>query len=70
MLVQIIKVREKPKIDPTGSLVYYMDISYMVGDHGPFSVEMRKDQYSPEAAKEKVEKTAAGIKNLVSEFEI
>ena len=70
MLVQIIKAREKPKIDPTGTLVYYMDISYMVGDHGPFSVEMRKDQYTPEAAKAKVEKAAIGIKELASEFEV
>ena len=70
MLVRIIKIRERPRIDATGELIYYKEIDYMVGDHGPFSVDMRKDEYTPEAARAKVEAEAAGIKDLASEFEV
>jgi len=56
--VRIVGVREATRVTPEGRVELMMIVEYMVGPHGPFSVEIAKAEYTAQLARELVEKEA------------
>ena len=70
MEVEITKIRQRPRLSAAGELIEYMEADYMVGEHGPFTYSVRKDQFSKEKMKEAIRAEAEKIKDLVEKFEV
>lgn len=70
MQIIIQRVRERPVFDVMGDLVPWMEIDFTIGRHGPFTIKMPKDEFTQEAAIEKIKKEYQHIIGLVSEFEV
>lgn len=64
MVTTILRVGEGFRIDDTGQSFAVKIVTFKVGDNGPFSVEIRADEFSAARAQEEIEQTAREIRAL------
>jgi|GEM_PF-5545828 len=62
----ITNIMERRDIGPTGEVVTVYEVSWMYGDMGPFTVEVKKSEFSAERVRAEIEKQAQEIKRLLS----
>jgi len=67
MIAKVIASREALRRTPAGIFVKTMIIDFMVNDHGPFSIEIDMEKFTPELAREMINKRVAEIQELVGE---
>lgn len=65
MDVKIIRITETPRLDQ-GTLTFKTDriVQYMVGDHGPFQLQIPGDQFTSERVRALLDAEAEKIRSL------
>lgn len=63
---KITSVRESAIADATGRQSKAYLISYNVGEHGPFTLQIDSKTFTPEGARAMIDAEAAKIKQLVA----
>lgn len=61
---QVQFIREQPLISTTGQITPTYTVSFMVGDHGPFTLPFSKDEFNPANVQQKLEQFAANIESI------
>jgi len=61
---QVIRVTQNTKVTPAGQTIPYVTVQYVVGAHGPFSVDLPAVGFSPEAVAAAVKPTVDTINAL------
>ncbi len=61
---RVTRVTESSELARDGRVRPVMRIEYMVGEHGPFMLSMPTDEYTPDAARMRMEEFARGIERL------
>ena len=64
--VNVTKVTEQSAFDHQGKLAPVIRVEYMIGEHGPFSENFPKDQFSAAAAQTKLAQMASMLRQLAS----
>lgn len=62
---EIIRISEAFRIDEVGNTKNVRVVQFKIGTHGPFSVEIPEAEFTPERAREELEKTATTIRALL-----
>ena len=62
--IRTTRVIEGVRITRAGFTERVMRVEYMVGEHGPFAVELPAAEFSPERVKAEQEKVAATLRQL------
>jgi len=55
MEVRDIRVQEGLKIDERGNIIRTRVVTFFIGQHGPFTIEIPATEYSPELVQQKIE---------------
>jgi len=55
MEVRDLRVQEGLKIDERGNIIRTRVITFFLGTHGPFTIEIPANEYSPEVVQMKIE---------------
>ena len=69
MKIEIDRSRERPMLDRKERLIYIIETDFYVGDHGPFTVRIKKEEFTKERLKTEIEKVANVVKETISELE-
>jgi len=64
MVKKITSVRETVKLAPTGELVRWRVVEYMLDDYGPFTFEIVKDAFTWTAVKEDMKAEETGLASV------
>lgn len=62
----IVQVREDPLLNRVGGVTARYRISYLIGEHGPYTITMPVEGFTADKAKAEIEKAAAPIRALLS----
>lgn len=62
----ITRITESVRLDPAGSFRRTRIVAYMVGDHGPFQVEVPAEGFSAESLRALLDEQAAHIVALTT----
>jgi hypothetical protein len=62
---KIVRVTDAPLLNPLGGITPRYRITYMLGEHGPYSIELPAAGFTAEKAKAAVEEAAAPIRALL-----
>jgi len=68
MQIRIITISEDVRLTERGVFEPVIITRYTVDDLGPFTIQIRKEEYSPELAKIKIEEEAKKIAELREKF--
>ena len=58
-------IRERTVLNPDGTFGKLTEISYMVGTHGPYTLQMPTDTFDPVAAKAAVDAKAEALSAIL-----
>lgn len=61
---RVTKTEEVIVFQPSGTLGKVYRVTFFVGEHGPFTVDLKQVDFVPERIKQEVERVAATIRAL------
>lgn len=61
---KVLKVEESSVFAPPGGAAKVFRVVYVVGDHGPFTLDLKEAEFTPERVREGMAKTAATLRAL------
>jgi len=61
---KVVSVREALRLTPTRELEKWTVVEYMLDDLGPFSIEMKKAEFSWDKVKQDMEAQEKGLKSI------
>ncbi len=61
---KVVKVEELVTFVAPGGAAKYVRTTYMVGEHGPFTVDLKEADFSPTAVQQKIAERAAALRAL------
>lgn len=61
-----VKVRTTTSVDASGSATRFIEVSYMLGDHGPFIVTLPEAEFTAAAVNQAIDRRAADLTGIVS----
>ena len=64
--VRVTKVTQSTQADHTGKIVGVVQVTYYVGEHGPFTENFPKEGYDAMTAKQKLQAIAEQVKQTAS----
>lgn len=64
LAVKITKTEQTSRADAVGAFVSVYRVTFMVGDHGPFSEEFTPGSFIPETVRQRLEAVATTIRAI------
>lgn len=64
--VHDVVVRQQPTFSQGGAIGQQVVVSYMVGDHGPFTLTYSPQEFTPEAARSAMDHQAVQLRRLLT----
>ncbi len=65
LAVKVVRVEESQAFALPGGAQKFVRTTYTVGDHGPFTIDLKEADYNAAAVKAKMEERAATLRALV-----
>lgn len=61
---KVLRVSANPLLNPTGTVTARTTVTYMVGDHGPFTLTLVDTEFSADKVKAAMEQRAVELRKL------
>lgn len=62
----VTRVQQVTSFNPTGQATNSYVVTYSVGEHGPFTITIPADQFTPATVKAEMDRTVATIQQLTT----
>lgn len=59
-------IRQGQLINPNGAVSYYYTVTFMVGDHGPFTIQFNKEEFTPANVQAKLAQFASSVQQITA----
>jgi len=64
MEVKVVRTEESTVFAPPGGAAKVYRVTFMVGEHGPFTVDLKQLDFTPTRVREEIEKIAATVRGI------